>query len=188
MKRTRCTNGTRKNRNSGNCEKPIIVQPRCKNGYRKNRKTKECQDKTIKKLDMKIIKRLSKKKINSIINNELIIKDNIDIDNSKNKLKNMLFPSNTYFKGIKTFNDALKVSVNNVLPYSSSTHSSSTPSSTPSSSLLEYTFPSSSTPINTIYSPNNEEEINSPINVTNYDNIGLTPTNIKSPQFKEYDI
>ena len=115
----RCPNGTRKNRKTRICEKPVIIQPRCKNGFRRNRKTRECEDKTLKKRpDMRKIKRLSRKKIKSIIENELRTRRENNMsplrNNAKDELKEMRFPSNTYFKGIQTLEEASQLSTENI--------------------------------------------------------------------------
>jgi len=123
MARPRCPNGTRKNRKTGICEKPVIIQPRCKNGFRRNRKSRQCENKTLKKKpDMRVIKRLSRKKINSIIQNEISIRRDNNMsplqNNAKDKLKELRFPSNSYFKGIKTLRDAINIStLHNASPF-----------------------------------------------------------------------
>ena len=123
MARPRCPNGTRKNRKTGICEKPVIIQPRCKNGFRRNRKSRQCENKTLKKKpDMRVIKRLSRKKINSIIQNEISIRRDNNMsplqNNAKDKLKELRFPSNSYFKGIKTLRDAINIStLQNASPF-----------------------------------------------------------------------
>ena len=123
MARPRCPNGTRKNRKTGICEKPVIIQPRCKNGFRRNRKSRQCENKTLKKKpDMRVIKRLSRKKINSIIQNEISIRRDNNMsplqNNAKDKLKELRFPSNSYFKGIKTLRDAINIStLHNAYPF-----------------------------------------------------------------------
>jgi hypothetical protein len=116
LRKQRCPNGTRKNRKTGICEKPVIIQPRCKNGFRRNRKTRECEDKTKKKLpNLNVIKKLSRKKMKSIIDNESAIRREKNMsplnDNASDKLKKLRFPSNVYFKGIKTINDAVELAI-----------------------------------------------------------------------------
>jgi hypothetical protein len=128
MARPRCPNGTRKNRKTGICEKPVIIQPRCKNGFRRNRKSRQCENKTLKKKpDMRVIKRLSRKKINSIIQNEISIRRDNNMsplqNNAKDKLKELRFPSNSYFKGIKTLRDAINIStLHNAYPFEQESH------------------------------------------------------------------
>ena len=122
----RCPNGTRKNRKTGAnpwgskgaeplCidKQDIVTQPRCMNGERRNRKTRICENKIEKKKpNLKTIKRLSKRKISKIINYEKerkgeLLNDDVEIS----KLNALRFPLNAYFKGIKTIDDAVKISI-----------------------------------------------------------------------------
>jgi hypothetical protein len=95
--------------------------------------------------DLKVIKRLSRKKMNNIIQNEIALRRENNMsplgDNVNDELKELRFPSNTYFKGIKTLKDAIEKSTSEMKQNSSSEKSS------PEKSSPEKSSPVKSSPV-----------------------------------------
>jgi hypothetical protein len=133
-----------------------------------------------KRPDLKVIKRLSRKKMNNIIQNEIALRRENNMsplgDNVNDELKELRFPSNTYFKGIKTYKDAIEKSTSEMIETSSSVKSSPVKSSPVKSSPskeyiplknendvdididIQQDYKSSSSPLNEMYGNENDND------------------------------